>query len=245
MKFNTLALIAILSYVSEANVLKKRCAPKTAEVEGAEKAATPKSYTPPGGETAVEAEEEEVEEEVEAVEAPAPEVYAAPRKAPGISRAPTSKVIESNLKGDTTHFDDNEYQCYEWSFRAKNAMLQGFKFAATNFQLCSPEKEGDYKLECGGPQYKCARTSAGEEYIIIDWCNPDGAESCTVAEPGHLDILVAQESNNVDCVDGCEGYNSFKATNTAWELVECSFQINAGDFEKATSYQGDGSEYGK
>jgi hypothetical protein len=108
-------------------------------------------------------------------------------------------------------------------------------------------KTGDFKLECGGSQYKCARTTGPDpqEYIIIDWCDPNGAEQCTVSEPGHLDILVRKESDNVLCVEGCEGYNSFIKEKTAWELVECSFEINASDFEAATYYVGDGSEYGK
>jgi hypothetical protein len=239
MKFS-IALITLSLLSVQSAVLKKRCAPK-------------ESYTPAEVEnTAVES-QQEVQEEAEnytppkeeAVEAATAEQYT-PRNSGG-ARAPTSDVIASNLMGDTTHFDDNEYQCYEWSFRAKNAMLQGFKFAATNYQLCSPEKTGDFKLTCGGSKYKCARTTGPDpqEYIIIDWCNPNGSEQCTVAEPGHLDILVAKEENNVLCVEGCDAYNSFIKEKTAWELVECSFEINASDFEKSTTYVGDGSEYGK
>jgi hypothetical protein len=123
-------------------------------------------------------------------------------------------------------------------------MKAGFKFAATNYRLCSPEKEGDFKLTCGGPQYKCARTANGEEYVIIDWCDPNGAEQCTVSERGHLDILVAQESNNVDCVDGCENYKIFKESDS-WELVQCSFEISASDFDANVGAASDGSEYGK
>jgi hypothetical protein len=262
MKFSiALITLSILSVHSAA--FKERCAPKESnnltDVEVVE--ATSDNYTPQI--TAVSVQEEAAKEpetyttpkkeEVKAAAKPEikeaakePQGYATPRPSGG-TRAPTSKVIASNLKGATTHFDDDEYQCEEWNFRAKSAMLQGFKFAATNFQLCSPEKTGDFKLECGGSQYKCARTTGPDpqEYIIIDWCDPNGAEQCTEAEPGHLDILVAGERDNDECIKGCDAYNSFIKVKTAWELVECSFEISASKFGASKSYLGDGSEYGK
>jgi hypothetical protein len=74
----------------------------------------------------------------------------------------------------------------------------------------------------------------------------NGNEQCTVSQPGHLDILVAKESNNVDCIEGCENYSSFvkETSYEAWDLVQCSFQINAADFaEKYVA--GDLSECGR
>jgi hypothetical protein len=130
-------------------------------------------------------------------------------------------------------------------------MHYGYQFAATNYQLSSPFKTDETKLLCGEPSYLCARTSTGEEYILIDWyvyhiliprCDPAGAERCTVSDPGHLDILVIKESNNVDCTEGCESFTRFTKSGP-WDLVKCSFEINASDFPKVAPV-GDGSEYG-
>lgn len=171
--------------------------------------------------------------------------YSKPTKqpsAPSVS-ASTNKVIRSGLIGEKTHFDDNEYQCWEWNGKAKDAMSKGYYFAATNFKLVSPQKSGDFKLKCGGPAYLCARSASGREYQIIDWCNPNGVESCTVAEEGHLDILVGAERNNNICIDSCDGYNAFQ-DKESWDLVVCSNPAIASNYKKV-AYTGDQSEFGR
>lgn len=85
---------------------------------------------------------------------------------------PGGKVIEKLNANEVTHFDDDQYQCWEWNNRAKSAIKQGVYFAATNHQLVNPNKAEPYKLNCGGSDYMCARSPVGVEYVIIDWCDP-------------------------------------------------------------------------
>ncbi|KAL3900397.1 MAG: hypothetical protein SGCHY_001377 [Lobulomycetales sp.] len=236
-----LFFVALFAVSNASHTLKKRCAPKTlAATEPAMHAAAKPAvaaYAPQQEvkDTAVEVAPQEVapQEEEKKVEVPAQ-----------VSKVPSGyQIVEDSLSVDSpTHFDDDNYQCYEWNQRAKTALKAGYKFAATNYQLCAPSG-APHKIQCGGSQYLCALTPNGEEYIIIDWCNPSGAESCTVHGRGHLDVLVGRESNNVDCVENCEPYKTFAAADS-WKLVQCSFQINAEDFAIAAG-TGDGSEYGR
>ena len=159
-----------------------------------------------------------------------------------------TKTVLASLtpkNGDITHFDDEQYQCYEWNNRAKSAMAQGYLFAAGNYKLLQPQKgKARFTLTCGGPQYMCARCpESGREYIFIDWCDPNGAEECTTHGEAAIDILVGSEKDNVECSSDCSPYSNFVKLKT-WDLVECSFQINAKDFEVG-KYRGDGSEYGR
>ncbi len=153
-----------------------------------------------------------------------------------------NRIVARDLSGDSvTHFDDNNYACYEWNKRAKTAISKGHFFAASNFKLTSPHPEADFPLKCND-NYNCARNKkTGVEYMIIDWCNPEGTEECTFFTRDHLDILVLEERDNVECKSGCDGFDTFSGD---WDLVKCKVQLDSRDFDEGES-TGDSSEFGK
>ena len=140
----------------------------------------------------------------------------------------SSSSTSKTYSGIVTHFDDNEYQCYEWNGKAKSALAQGHLFVATNYRLASPnpgQYNSEMEIKCGGGDYLCIKTPDNKEYMVIDWCN---SSNCDFHEADHADVLVGYEDPSSDeCLIDCEGYNNFKK---GWTIGTCTMQLDPNSF---------------
>lgn len=99
----------------------------------------------------------------------------------------------TNYSGPITHFSGSQFYC-----EAYNGIANGSgNFVAVNYKLLT-----QYPMSCG--PFRCVYSGINK-YTIIDYCD---ASNCDFHVPGHIDVLVTQESGYA-CVAGCQGYEAF------------------------------------